>query len=471
MTCKPVLLGKLCTIEKGTTGIMKAIAGPYPMVTLAEQRTSHNEYQFDAKAVIVPLISSTGHGHASMKRVHYQEGKFALGSILCALIPNDETQLNARFLHNYLSFFKESLLVPLMRGAANVSLSIKSIAGVLIPLPPLEEQLAINELVDAYSRKTKTLQAELQTQQTLLAQLRQAILQEAVQGKLTERWRVEKRGFELSENVQVPGSSPGWTVTQKTETGADLLARIRAEKAELIRQGKLRNEKPLPPITDAEKPFELPEGWVLCRLGELSTKTDSGWSPACNSTPATDDNWGVLKTTAVQEMIYLQNENKELPSRLTPKSQYQVEAGDILITRAGPKNRVGVCCVVKATRHRLMISDKIVRIHLHDSFINSNYIELSLNIGISKDFIESKKTGMADSQVNITQDNLKLTPIPLPPLSEQQAIVTQAEQLLKQVNALETENKQQQVEVGQLMQAVLREAFAGKETAESVSSE
>lgn len=168
---------------------MKAIPGPYPMVTLAEQRTSHTEYQFDTKAVIVPLISSTGHGHASMKRVHYQEGKFALGSILCAVIPNDETELNARFLYNYLSFFRETLLVPLMRGAANVSLSIKSISGVTIPLPPLDEQVAINELVDNYSQETKTLQLELQTQQKLLSQLRQAILQEAVQGKLTEGWR------------------------------------------------------------------------------------------------------------------------------------------------------------------------------------------------------------------------------------------------------------------------------------------
>lgn len=53
---------------------------------------------------------------------------------------------------------------------------------------------------------------------------------------------------------------------------------------------------------------------------------------------------------------------------------------------------------------------------------------------------------------------------PLPPLAEQQAIVTQVEQLLSQVSALEMENKQQQAEVGRLMQAVLREAFAGKTT-------
>ena len=59
------------------------------MVT-AEKRITHNEYQFDGKAVIIPLVSSTGHGHASLKRVHYQEGKFAIGSILAAVVVKDE---------------------------------------------------------------------------------------------------------------------------------------------------------------------------------------------------------------------------------------------------------------------------------------------------------------------------------------------------------------------------------------------
>src|SRR5665811_1866042 len=107
-------LKDICSITKGATGIMKAIQGKYPLVALSDERRSHNEFQFDANAVIVPLISSTGHGHASMKRVHYQEGKFALGSILCAVIPNDENQLNAKYLHLYLQQFKESLLVSLM---------------------------------------------------------------------------------------------------------------------------------------------------------------------------------------------------------------------------------------------------------------------------------------------------------------------------------------------------------------------
>ena len=138
MSYKTVHLSEICTIEKGTTGITKAIEGEYPMVTMAEARTSHNEYQFDTKAVLIPLVSSSGHGHASMKRIHYQEGKFAVGSILCALVPKNEEVVNARFLYNYLHFQSGSILVPLMRGAANVSLSIKSISSIEINLPPID---------------------------------------------------------------------------------------------------------------------------------------------------------------------------------------------------------------------------------------------------------------------------------------------------------------------------------------------
>ncbi len=136
-------LKEICSITKGATGIMKASGGKYPLVALSDTRRSHNEFQFDANAVIVPLISSTGHGHASMKRVHYQEGKFALGNILCAVIPNDEKQLNAKYLHLYLQQFKETLLVPLMKGAANVSLPMNKLADVEIEVPGFERQLEI----------------------------------------------------------------------------------------------------------------------------------------------------------------------------------------------------------------------------------------------------------------------------------------------------------------------------------------
>ena len=105
--------------------------------------------------------TQSGHGHASMKRIHYQEGKFAVGSILCALVPKNEEVANDRFLYNYLHFQRESILVPLMRGATNVSLSIKSISSVEINLPPIETQISINKLVDDFKLKQDIFQTEL----------------------------------------------------------------------------------------------------------------------------------------------------------------------------------------------------------------------------------------------------------------------------------------------------------------------
>ena len=73
MANRIVKIKDICHVIKGETGITKAIPGDYPMVTLAEERKTHNEFQFDCKAVIIPLVSSTGHGHASMKRIHFHE--------------------------------------------------------------------------------------------------------------------------------------------------------------------------------------------------------------------------------------------------------------------------------------------------------------------------------------------------------------------------------------------------------------
>lgn len=133
----------ICSIEKGKVGIQKAIPGEYPLVVTAEERLTCNEYQFDTKAVCIPLVSSTGHGHASLKRVHYQEGKFALGNILCAVIPKDEKVVLAEYLYVYFSIMKDDVLVPLMKGAANVALTVTDLKNIVIPIPDINNQQKI----------------------------------------------------------------------------------------------------------------------------------------------------------------------------------------------------------------------------------------------------------------------------------------------------------------------------------------
>jgi type I restriction enzyme S subunit len=152
-------LGELCTIVKGTSPISKTLPGPYPLVTTGEAHKTADSFQFEDEAVCIPLISSTGHGHASLKRVHYQSGKFALANLLAAAFVKDSSVLSTKFLARYLMFSKDRLIVPLMTGATNMSISIDRLATVPIEFPPLTEQERIVKLLDEADelRKLRTL--------------------------------------------------------------------------------------------------------------------------------------------------------------------------------------------------------------------------------------------------------------------------------------------------------------------------
>jgi type I restriction enzyme S subunit len=157
-----VRLGSIVRIEKGLTGIMKAKPGPYPLVVTAEDRSSCDHFDFEGAAAIIPLVSSAGHGKASLQRLHYQEGKFALGSILAAVFPYAPDLISARFLFEYLTAFKEELLVSKMIGTANVSLSVGKVSDVPVPLVSQSAQRKVDELM-ALCDRLEVARAERET--------------------------------------------------------------------------------------------------------------------------------------------------------------------------------------------------------------------------------------------------------------------------------------------------------------------
>ena len=157
---------EICTIEKGKSPIQKTQPGNYPLVVTAEERLTSSEYQFDGEAVCIPLVSSTGHGHASMKRIHYQKGKFALGNILCAISSLDESLVLTKYLYVYLSYHKDDLLVPLMKGTTNVSLNMKDIQNTIVSIPDIDTQLDIIEKVEKIKHlEEKISEAKLQMEE------------------------------------------------------------------------------------------------------------------------------------------------------------------------------------------------------------------------------------------------------------------------------------------------------------------
>ncbi|MHB9011838.1 MAG: restriction endonuclease subunit S [Ignavibacteriaceae bacterium] len=428
-------LKDLCSITKGATGLMKAIPGKYPLIALSDKRRSHNIFQFDANAVIVPLISSTGHGHASMKRVHYQEGKFALGNILCAVIPNDEKQLNAKYLHIYLQQFKDSLFVPLMKGAANVSLSMNKIAEVEIEIPSISKQLEIIALENKSKDLKDKLEEKLIFQDNDVIKLRNAFLREAMQGKLVP---------------QDPNEEPA----------SELLKKIKAENEKLIAEGKFKKQpvrrggKPLPEIKLEEIPYEIPKSWVWCRLGNI-----------CEINPRNDVddniNSGFIPMNLISEKwghtpLFEEKKWREIKSGFTHFAN-----NDVVIAKITPCFENSKAGIISNLPNNVGAGTTELYVVRPNRFILNNFIYSFIKTEKFLSGGESIMRGVA-GQKRVPKEYVTNILFPLPPIVEQQRIVSKLEQLMQLCDELEKNIIQSKEQTNLLLQTVLREALEEK---------
>ena len=168
----------------------------------------------------------------------------------------------------------------------------------------------------------------------------------------------------------------------------------------------------------------------MISLGELLVSLDQGWSPKCLEVPSSDPRkWAVIKTTAIQPLKFNASENKQLPDNLISRPHLQILSGDILITRAGPRSRVGIACYVKDCRTRLLLCDKAYRLRVREELADAKYIAFMLNSDIVVQQIEALKSGISDSGLNLKQNEFLDLKIPAPSLTEQRRIVARIEAL------------------------------------------
>jgi len=146
-----VRLSDVCSLTKGTHSSTKTDPGPYPLIVTAKEWLTSADYQIEGDAVCVPLISSTGHGRASLSRVYCVSGKFAVANLLAAVQPRDSEVLDTKYLYLVLDLEKDKL-AGLMKGAANVSMKVEDLAEFQIPLPSIEVQREIVAEIEGYRR-------------------------------------------------------------------------------------------------------------------------------------------------------------------------------------------------------------------------------------------------------------------------------------------------------------------------------
>lgn len=223
-----------------------------------------------------------------------------------------------------------------------------------------------------------------------------------------------------------------------------LIAKYRRLKAGLMQdlltkgideKGNVRNEETHAFIE--KDGFNYPMEWELTTVEKTTELIQQGWSPNCDSDPAPTNEWGVLKTTAVTWDGYDGNENKRVPTNLVPKRQYEVKNGDVLVTRAGPNSRVGVVSYVEHTRSKVIFSDKIYKVVPKKILLN-RYLSLALSSEFTQRHLSNLKTGMAESQTNISQKIILALNILLPSTEEQEQIISTldiADSSIKRISA------------------------------------
>ena len=295
-------------------------------------------------------------------------------------------------------FLKALNLNQYATATAQPGLAVSTIIKVLIPLPPLAEQKRIVSkieellpLVDRYEQAWTKLE---DFNRRFPEDMKKSILQQAIQGKLVE---------------------------QRPEEGnaQELYAQIQAEKQRLIKEGKLKKEKPLPEITEDEKPFEIPEGWMWVRLGSCGS-WGSGATPARTNTEYYGGTIPWLKTGDLNDGII-----KEIPEHITDLALEKTSVrlnppGSVLMAMYGATiGKLGILGISATTNQACCACIPYTGIY-------NKYLFYFL-LASRKSFI---KMGEGGAQPNISKEKIVNFIIPLPPLAEQKRIVARLEELL-----------------------------------------
>lgn len=293
-------------------------------------------------------------------------------------------------------------LGKLSSGTSVPQINNKDIYPLIVPLPPLAEQkrivAKIEELlpyVEHYEAAYNKLQ---QLNKRFPDDLQKSVLQLAIQDRL---------------------------VPQRPEEGnaEDLYRQIQAEKQKLIKEGKIKKEKPLPPITDDEKPFEIPESWKWVRLGEVIDVRDGTHDtpeyiphgyPLITGKDFYNGYFDLNKTQYISYSDFIEISKRS-----------KVEINDILFSMIG--GNIGSMILITENNYFDMAIKNIALFKQYNSnLLFPKYLFYFLKSQIS----EMKRNAKGGAQMFVSLNLLRKYHFPLPPLAEQKRIVAKIEELL-----------------------------------------
>ncbi len=243
-----------------------------------------------------------------------------------------------------------------------------------------------------------------------------------------------------------------------------LIELLKEKRQSIISNAVCRGLDPNVPMKDSGVEWlgMVPEHWKVIRLRRLIASIEQGWSPECFSRVADEDEWGVLKAGCLNGGTYNDAENKALPPELHPESAYEVLAGNVLMSRAsGSPELVGSTALVESTRSKLMISDKIFRLHLNED-VNANFFVISMGSRVLRVQIETALSGGNGMASNLPQSSLFTFQMCTPPKNEQEEIASFLKIETGKLDALILESKKEIALLLERRSALISAAVTGQ---------
>ncbi|UTV97926.1 restriction endonuclease subunit S [Marinomonas rhizomae] len=354
-------------------------------------------------------------------------------------------------------------------GSAIPNLSTVQINEIIFALPPTEEQRRIvakvDELTALYDQLEAQTESSLDAHQTLVTVLLDTLVNSQNAEELAENWTRISGNFDTLFTTEQSIDQFKQTILQlavmgklvpqdpNDEPASALLERIAAEKAELIKQGKIKKQKPLPPISEDEKPFELPEGWecervgTFCLVGTGATPSRSNsayWSSA-------QYNWVSSGETS---KLYISDTNEKISELAVKETNVTVyPTGTLIVAMYGQGKTRGQ---VSELLHPAGTNQACAAIQLVEKDIfHKDYVKLFF----LKSYNELREFAAGGAQPNLNVAKVANTIVPIPPLPEQHRIVAKVDQIMAICDQLKAQLSEAQTTQLNLADALVEQAL------------
>ena len=323
------------------------------------------------------------------------------------------TAMDANFIYYYLrSPVFVCYVENCQTGVAYPAINDKQFFSGITPVPPSLEQVRIankiKELMSLCDQLEQQSLTSLDAHQQLVETLLGTLTDSQTAEELAENWARISEHFDTLFTTEASVDALKQTILQlavmgklvpqdpNDEPASELLKRIAQEKAQLVKEGKIKKQKPLPPISDEEKPFELPDGWEWCRLGDIVTirggkRVANGYKLLTTATPHI-----YIRVSDMKDGTIDLSDLRYIDSNMHEKiSNYIIKKEDIYMTIVGAT--IGKCGLIPPELDGMNLTENAARLTPHDklskeylyqclrsNFCQNQFTDKTLQVGVQK---------------------------------------------------------------------------------------